>query len=230
MRQLRQLWLQLNGRYVVLSRREKVLLAAALVITPLLFGEMLILDPQRGLVKGVERSIAQQLSSLAELQSQVGSLQQQLQNDPDAASKAELVALVAEQIRLDGELRRLGTTLVRPEEMNSLLEGLLTRHTGLRLLSLKTLAPRSVLGDKATASGQGAESKPDERKFDLYRHGVEIRLEGNYAELQTYVTQLEQLPQRLLWGPLQYKVVEYPRAEMNVMVYTLSADRVWLSL
>lgn len=223
--------IRLNDRYKAFSRREKIMVAAALVITPLLLGEALLVSPLSDRNKGVARSVAQQSSTLAELQAQLVNLQQQMQMDPDAGAKAELAALKADQERLDGELKRLGTTLVPPEEMNTLLERLLARHSGLRLLSLKTLLPQSVLAEKASGEDvAGAAGKPKVRSFDLYRHGVEIRLEGSYAELQAYVTQLEQLQQRQVWGQLQYKVLEYPKAEMSLTVYTLSPDRAWLSL
>lgn len=222
--------LRLNDRYKAFSRREKIMLAAALVIAPLLLGESLLVSPLAARNKGLQGSIAQQSSTVAELQAQLVSLQQQLQMDPDAGAKAELAALKADQERLDGELAKLGTTLVRPDEMNSLLERLLARHSGLRLLSLKTLVPQSVLGEKVVTEEVAGTTRPKARSFDLYRHGVEIRLEGSYGELQAYVTQLEQLQQRLVWGQLQYKVLEYPRAEMSLTVYTLSPDRAWLSL
>lgn len=164
------------------------------------------------------------------MQGQVATLQQQLQIDPDAGAKAELASLKLEQERLDGELRKLNKTLVRPEEMNGLLESLLARHAGLRLLSLKTLAPQSVLGAKEAAADKAVAAKVEARSFDLYRHGVEIRLEGSFAELQAYLVQLEALQERLLWGQLQYKVTAYPTAEMSLMVYTLSPDRTWLAL
>jgi len=215
---------QLNARYAALSVREKRLVALALVIVPLIVCYSLLIDPQFARAAALGRSIVQQSGALTEMQAQVANLQQQLQIDPDAGAKAELASLKLEQERLDGELRKLNKTLVRPEEMNGLLESLLARHAGLRLLSLKTLAPQSVLGDKAGAA------KAEARSFDLYRHGVEIRLEGSFGELQAYLVQLEAPQQRLLWGQLQYKVTEYPKAEMSLMVYTLSPDRTWLAL
>jgi len=153
-------------------------------------------------------------------------LQQQLQVDPDAGLKAELQALVGERDELDKQLQALSASLVRPENMNALLDGLLKRNAGLRLLSLKTLAPQSIL----TPVKAEGDKKPVERVFDLYRHGVEIRLEGRYTDLQAYLGQLEKLPQRLLWGSLNYRVVEHPRAEMTLVVYTLSPERAWLAL
>jgi MSHA biogenesis protein MshJ len=238
---LRQRWQRLNERYAVLSRRERLLVAAALVFGPLFIGNALFLDPQSAKAAQLQRGLAQRSASLAEMQAQASSLQQQLQSDPDASAKQELAALQAQLAKLDGDLQQVGSTLVRPEQMNGLLERLLARHAGLRLLSLKTLAPRSVLLGKESGDGKGDSQKREpgskseagaknETRFDLYRHGVEIRLEGGYGELQAYLANLEQLQQRLLWDQLQYKVVDYPKAEMTLQVYTLSPDRAWLAL
>lgn len=233
MKALRQRWESLAGRYAALSRREKLLVAAALIMVPPLLGETLVLDGQRTRNAALQKTIAQQSASAAELQNQVLILQQQLLVDPDARAKAEIAALKAEQQMLEEELREAGKSLVPPEQMNALLERLLARHSGLRLISLKTLKPQSVLAEPAAPGGKSEAQlagKAEAERFDLYRHGVEIRLEGSFAELQAYLAQLEGLQERLLWGHLQYVVSEYPKAEMSLMVYTLSADRTWLAL
>lgn len=234
MKSLRQFWARLNGRYVELSRRERLLVALALVLGPLLIGNALVVDPLWTRSKGMQNSIATQSAAAAQLQAQALSLQQQLNSDPDAGRKAELAALGGERDKLDEQLRQFGAALVRPEEMNGLLERLLARQAGLRLLSLKTLAPQSVLrndeASQATKPATAGDGKFVERSFDLYRHGVEIRLEGSYGQLQAYLAQLEKLPQRLLWGQLSYRVVDYPRGEMTLTVYTLSPDKTWLTL
>lgn len=231
MNAIKQQWVKINERYLALTRRERLIVSAALIFAPLMLGDALVLDPLRARVKQAQGSLAQQSSSLAEIQAQVSGMQQQLQNDPDAGAKAELAALVVERQKLDEALRELGATLVRPEEMNALLEGMLARNSSLRLLSLKTIAPRSILGQKAVNQA-AAESrgKVEERKFDLYKHEVELRVEGSFSELQAYLVQLEQVNRGLLWSGVQYKVLEHPRAEMSVMVYTLSPDRAWLAL
>jgi MSHA biogenesis protein MshJ len=228
MNSLRQHWDRLNRRYAALTRRERVLVAVAVVLGPLLIGNALLVAPQQARVKGLENAIATQTASASQLQMEVGNLQQQLNTDPDTGRKSELAALNGEREKLDEQLRQFGAILVRPEEMNDLLERLLARNAGLRLVSLKTLAPQSVLqqGDGA----KDAAGKPADRSFDLYRHGVEIRLEGSYGQLQSYLAQLEKLQQRLLWGQLSYQVVDYPKAEMTLTVYTLSPDKTWLAL
>jgi MSHA biogenesis protein MshJ len=223
---LRQSWSRLNDRYLAFSRRERLLVALAVVFGPLLIGHALFVDPQSARLKAMENTLVGEGTNVARLQAEEASLQQQISIDPDAGRKADLAALNAERDRLDEQLRQFSAVLVRPEEMNGLLESLLARHAGLRLLSLKTLAPQSVLALEAR-EGDG---KPVERSFDLYRHGVEIRLEGSYAQLQAYLSQLEKLQQKLLWGPLKYQVIDHPRAELTLTVYTLSPDRTWLAL
>lgn len=225
---LRQFWNRLNARYAALTRRERVLVALAVVMGPLLIGNALLLSPQQARVKGLENGIAAQAASATQLQVEVGNLQQELNTDPNAGRKAELAALNVERERQDEQLRQFSSVLVRPEEMNGLLERLLMKNGGLRLVSLKTLAPQSVL-EHGEASKE-SDGKPLERSFDLYRHGVEIRLEGSYGQIQAYLAQLEKLQHRLLWGQLSYRVIEHPKAELTLTVYTLSPDKAWLAL
>lgn len=224
---LRQSWSRLNDRYLALSRRERILVALALVLGPLMIGYSLFVDPQNTRLKVMETTLATDGATAARLQAEADNLQRQLATDPDAGRKADLAALNGERDKLDEQLRQFSSVLVRPEQMNGLLESLLVRQVGLRLVSLKTLAPQSVLPVEEVKEGQ---AKPAERSFDLYRHGVEIRLEGGYGQLQAYLTQLEKLQQKLLWGQLSYRVIEYPRAELTLTVYTLSPDRTWLAL
>ncbi len=224
---LRQSWSRLNDRYVAMTQRERLLVALAIVFGPLLIGYTLFVDPPSARARGLETTLAGESASAARLQAEVAGMQQQLAIDPDAGRKADLAALTAERGKLDEQLRQFSSVLVRPEQMNGLLESLLSRHAGLRLVSLKTLAPQSVLPVAALKEG---EARPAERSFDLFRHGVEIRLEGNYGQLQAYLGQLEKLQQKLLWGPLSYRVIDYPRAEMTLVVYTLSPDKTWLAL
>jgi len=228
MNALGQYWNRLSSRYAALSRREQVLVALGMVLGPLLIGNALFVDPQWSRSKAMQNSIATQSTSLTAMQTQAASLQQELSIDPDAGKKAELAALNAQREQMDEQLRQVGSALVRPEDMNGLLERLLVRQSGLRLISLKTMAPQSVLREKELA--KETDGKPVERSFDLYRHGVEIRLEGNFSQLQAYLVQLEKLPQRLLWGQLSYRVMDYPRSEMTLTVYTLSPDKTWLTL
>jgi MSHA biogenesis protein MshJ len=146
--------------------------------------------------------------------------------DPDAAAKAELAGLQQQLGAVDERLKKLQDALVPPAEMNGLLERLLAKHAGLRLVTLKTLPPESILGTKAVADGKPLSAQD----FNVYRHGVELQLEGSYPEMLSYLSQLEKADKKILWGALSFSVVEHPKARMIITVHTLGADKAWLAL
>ena len=94
---LRSLWDRLNQRYAALSRRERILVALAVVLGPLLIGHSLFVDPQSARLKGMQNTVATEEATVARLQAEASSLQQQLAIDPDAGRKADLAALIAER-------------------------------------------------------------------------------------------------------------------------------------
>lgn len=220
-------WQKLAARFEALSRRERTLVAAALVGGTLLVGFVLAVDPVAVRNKNMRQGIERQSAELAGLQSQLAALENQLRVDPDAARKQQIQDLNAALQDLGKRLRAAESGLVPPERMNSLLEAMLRRHPGLRLVSLKTLKPASILGVQAAAGGtpeSGAGS------LEIYRHGVELRLEGSFGDLQAYVEQLEKEQPRLLWGEMALRVEEHPRAMLTLVIYTLSAEKAWLAI
>jgi MSHA biogenesis protein MshJ len=64
----------------------------------------------------------------------------------------------------------------------------------------------------------------------LYRHGMELVLEGSFADLLGYLQAMEALPQRVLWGAVTLKVEQHPKVVLTLRVYTLSRDRAWLEI
>ena len=64
---------------------------------------------------------------------------------------------------------------------------------------------------------------------EVWKHGVELRVQGSYADLTSYLSELERLPQRLIWGEVRLKA-EYPRSELHLKIYTYSLDQAWLRL
>lgn len=226
MKALLKLWNQLGARYAALSQREKRLCAAAVVLAPVLAGYALLVEPQLLRVRNAQRALDQQQATIQSLKSQLANLQDQSRVDPDAAKNAELATIKEQVAAADKRLKALQGTLVAPEDVSHLLERLLARHANLRLVSLKTLAPESIV-----PAQQSADGKPvPVRQFDIYRHGVELRLEGGYLELLAYLDQLEKADKKLLWGGVQFSVIEYPKSQLIITVYTLGSEQAWLIL
>lgn len=64
----------------------------------------------------------------------------------------------------------------------------------------------------------------------IYKHGVELTVQGSYPELLSYLAELEKMPWQLFWGKVKMNVEEYPRATLTLTVFTLSLDKKWLNL
>jgi len=73
----------------------------------------------------------------------------------------------------------------------------------------------------------GAEVKATEL---LYRHGVEIVVQGSYLEMINYMQALEALPVQLFWGGARLYAQQYPEARLTLTLYTLSLDEKWMKL
>ncbi|MBC7957684.1 MAG: hypothetical protein H7Y33_17680, partial [Cytophagales bacterium] len=91
-------------------------------------------------------------------------------------------------------------------------------------------AKASPLGTAAAASAPAASaSQPAQASRDtwLYRHGVEVTLRGNYADLLAYLNTLEHLPRRVYWGELKINAQDSPSVVMTLTVYTISLEKTW---
>lgn len=223
-----QFWTRWCERFAARSRRERAMIGAAIVLGAAFVGSTLFVEPQLAKVKLLSSNVAQQKAEQARLSGQWSALQTRLKEDPDAAAKAEKEMLKAKLRAAAEELAKANGAMVPPAGMNALLERILSRQPGLRLVSLRTLPLSSFMESKPADAKTPAESA--NKDFDIYRHGVEIKLAGSYSDLYGYLAQLEADKQKLLWGEVQFKVLEHPKAEMTLVVYTLSVDKEWLSL
>lgn len=90
--------------------------------------------------------------------------------------------------------------------------------------------PANVAGAGAAATAAvpaPAAAKPREL---LYRHGVEIVLQGSYPDMIQYMDALQALPDQLFWGKAKLDAGQYPAARLTLTLYTLSLDTKWMKL
>lgn len=224
-------WQQFGKRFDAYSARERALLAAALVGGSILLGNILLVDPALTRARQLYRQSEQQQMETQTLAAQAGALRAQLQVDPDAGKKAEIAQRKGELLAVENELQALEGDFVPPAQMNGLLEQLLSGQPRLRLLSLKSLPPVNLAAATPSAGDAAAPAKPSTGEpLGLYRHGVELHLEGSYADLHAWLAQVEAAKQKLLWGDVRFRVVEHPRSQLSLTVYTLSTDKAWLAI
>lgn len=221
-----------------LSLRERIMIFAGAALTLMLLLNALLFDPQFAQQKQLSQQIKSDQSKIAEMQTEMQQKVKSQASDPDAANKELLKKMQQQSQQMHADLLGLNNVLVKPENMASLLEDILKRNGKLRLISLKTLpvsslsqtAPNeaTISAEKAPAPPATAHSVPD--TGDIYKHGVEIVVQGKYLDMMSYMSALEAMRWQLFWGKATMQVDTYPEATLSLTLFTLSLDKKWLNL
>ncbi|MGZ3237428.1 MAG: MSHA biogenesis protein MshJ, partial [Burkholderiaceae bacterium] len=156
----------------------------------------------------------------------------------DAADRARLNNLKQQYLATQNGLLDMQKGLIAPDKMAGVLEDILRRHGRLQLMSLKTLPVTSLndaaVGDeKIGAAASGAIKDKAILVSDegtIYKHGVEITVQGGYLDMLNYMNELESMPWQVFWGKAKLNAEEYQQATLVLTLYTLSLDKKWLKL
>ncbi len=198
----------IDGRNI----RERALILLMVVAVLVAGWLLLVQDPL-----GNQRSQLQ--SQLAGLDSRHSAQAEQLAQlsaarDPDADIRRQISALERQLSELDAGLATVAQGLISAERLPWMLRDVLEKTGQLTLLDVKTLPVREL----PLAGTRGSETT------GVYRHTVSLRVSGSYFEVLAFVRSLEQLEWRFYWDRLDYRVSRYPEAEVEIRVYTLSAE------
>lgn len=231
-------WTQWAEKFVALTRRERAVIAFALILGGGFLMFNFAIDPFLQQARSASRAEAATRAELAP-QLALAALLKAQNADPDAFNRQRLAQARRELAAAGQRLARFEAGMVPPARMQAFLEGLLARNRGIELLGLTTLPVTQVgapLAETTVAAGgaQSAAAKPAAQPAasvvgeGIYQHGIEIRLAGSYNDLLSYLAEIERMPQRVMWNSVSLKVEKYPRNVMVLRVYTLSLDKNWL--
>lgn len=230
---MKQWWLKCSARFDAMSRRERLLVALAALAVVVLLGETVLVEPQLARQAGYRQQIDQRKAELVAVQAQIAAVQPRLV-DPDAANRAAAARTRSEIAAIDAGLKGMEKTLVAPDRVALLLEEILKHNRGLKLVALRSLPVTALVERKEAKPEAGAKIEKEPQggaggsEANIFKHGVEITVQGSYGELLAYLSQLEQLPQQMFWSKVRLKVDEYPKTTLSLTVYTLSLDKTWL--
>lgn len=246
MKQLQQQWIKLGTKLDAMTLRERALVFVAVTAALLFLIYTIAVQPMLARQQALQLDIRQQQNQINGIDLEIAAKAQGFVVDPDAGGHAQLQQAQAEIARLSSRLLAVQKGLVAPEKIAPLLEHLLRGNGKLQLVSLKTL-PVTGMNDAAGGNLAAAEppapnlapapatpaarpapaSKPREL---LYRHGVEIVLQGGYLDMIAYMQALERLPVQLFWGAARLDAQAAPETRLTLTLYTLSLDEKWMKL
>lgn len=215
---------QLADRLDAKSRRERLLLVGAIAVVGLLTWDLTVRAPltqqHRATLDRIERTRA----DIAELQSSAAQLAQRMD---EGGREQQTVAAIKARVRaVDERLAERTRRVIAPQQMVRVLRDVLAQENGLRLIRLENagVEPLEVAGTAA------AEDTAGEALPTIYRHRVELVVEGRYFALLEYLQHLEGLRWRFQWDAMTIETTDYPTARATLSLSTLSLTEDWIGV
>lgn len=209
------LWKRYAEALDAMSLRERVLIFAAATLFLVAITKAVLIDPELVAQRKLSKKVASQRVEIQTAQIQIRKLIADNPGDPNEAVRARIETLKGEVGVLEKDIAGEERRFTGPEAMRDTLAAMLGAHAGLRLVDLKTLATAPLATGTANAP----------RK--VYRHGVELTIEGPYLDIHSYLVGLEALKSRLHWGRAELNAA-FPVARLKLTVYTMSIDPAWM--
>lgn len=231
-------WQALAGHIDALTPRERVMILVAAVAVVWGIGVLGALQPLWQRSANLVQELARERLEASRLDAQLAESRRIAAADPDQGTRERIGALRKELAQLDAAFAELEKTLVQPRQMVALLERVLRQgERRVRILSLRSLgaaplvdAPPRPAGEAHKGAATAVATTEPVPGAPLHRHGVEIRLTGNYLDLLQYLVELERLPLRMYFSRAVLDATDPAAVTLTMSIYTLSIGREWLSI
>jgi len=219
---------QLSDYLKTLSLREKVLMLFVGIAVIYFAWDFTFFSAYTKQNKAHQSEVNAVQEEAAEIDNQFAAITKKLveQGHPNQALKKQIAEVTNDIAEVEEQLTDTFNSLVPPKEVTNFIRSLLLNNANIELISLNN-EPVQVIDISSENN-----PTPDESKDTavLYQHATNIKLKADYVSLFNYLSKLEQSEWTLYWDQLEYKVENYPTAEVSLRVYTLSTDQHWLGL
>lgn len=230
MSQLTQKWQQLAVRIDAMTLRERAMIFLATALVLVIFVNTVMIAPLSTRQQLMSKQIVETQAKTSALQIQIQALVMARSVDPNSPLRARMAKLEADSAVTGQALQVIQSGLVAPQQMPVLLEDIMRRNHGLRLVALQTLPMENLATALDAAGPKLASYTVTTPELAVFKHGVEITVEGSYSDLLQYLTTMESSPWRMFWGKAVLTVDTYPKATLTLRLHTLSLDKAWLTI
>lgn len=227
---LKQKWERLAERIDAMSLRERAMIFLATALVVVLVVNTILIAPLSARQQAMSKQIVETQAKTNALQAQILTLVSAQSVDPNAPLRARMAKLETDAAATGQALQVIQSGLVAPQQMSVLLEDILHRNQNLRLVALQTLPMENLAKALEVSPVKTAMPTVTPPELAVFKHGVEITVEGTYPDLLNYLTTMESSPWRMFWGKALLNVDTYPKSTLTLRLHTLSLDKAWLTI
>lgn len=235
---MKKLWLKLAKNIDAKTPRERSMLFLVATVGVFMLANSFLIEPMWKRHKNMATRNLDDQNQINVVQLEIA--QRSINNtlDPDVEIKQRITGANTRLGTIDAELQQLSKNLVRADDMGELLESILRKNKSLRLSSFKSLPVINLMPGgagsandvKATETGISLIPIRQIEERGIYKHEVELVLQGSYLDMLQYMRELEGLPEHVFWSRSTFTTLEYPKARLHLNLYTLSLENKWLNL
>lgn len=227
---MKEAWLRYSAKIDALGLRERVAVFIMLAVVLVALFDSLVLEQQFARETMLSQQIEQDQSQTRQMQTQIQSVIEAAGRDPNTANRKKLDELLHKYDQMRGSLQDMQKGLIAPDKMTTLLEDILRQNGKLHLASLHTLPVTDLLdagkpADKADKTEKADKAAAPPGTNLVYKHGVEMVIEGSYLDMVEYMTALEHMPWQLFWGNARLTSDASGKLSLSLTLYTLSLDK-----
>lgn len=231
--------------------RERALIGLSLFALVFLIWTLLIQSAPDAREKELNAQLSQLQNDQKASQDQLTALTSALAAGPAKVKQAEINQLQTELAQIESKLSEVGQGLIAADQLPQILQSVFEKTNGLELVAVQTLAATEMMitpmlpvaettqtssSSSASSAASAAElavsgivdtnsakeTKP--QGSGVYKHGVVLKLRGDFFNILALIKALENLQWKFYWESLDYVVTDYPQAEIELRVFTLSSE------
>ncbi|RTE86393.1 MULTISPECIES: type II secretion system protein GspM [Gammaproteobacteria] len=210
-----RIWARLKDGFDSRSIREQWILGVLLIGIIGWIGFLVMIEPALEKRAQVKTELDNVRTTTTALEAGIPELTARANVDLNRSAEQRIEQLQRQNARLTQSLEAQAE-FVQPSELLTWIQSLLISTESLELtyFDAKPAAPLTTTQDSEQATEQAA--------MEVYRHPVEVVLEGDFEGIHNYLTNLNELPLSFYWKSLDYQVIQYPQARVTLNLYTLS--------
>ncbi len=209
-----------------LSTRERILVLTGFLAVIYIAWDTLLITP---IIK-TNSALNMQLQTIKQ---QMSDLEKRRVIASDLLAQSRRKQLVREISQVEQKINNFNSQIsqrlqgrVAPEEMAGLLNDVLQKNHKLELIQINNLEAEPFITQKKTDQKEAID--PD--LVGIYRHSMEMELQGAYLDILDYLQELEALQWKIFWDDVKMDVQEYPVVRVYIKVHTFSLKDGWLSV
>jgi len=213
-------WDKALSNYSKLSMRERMLILISVVGLIIFSVTNFLLMPmfeEYAQLKKVQNTTQ---TSIQTVNVQIDSVKKLLADKPVEKIQRQLDNLNRQHQTKIKELDKYKLSLVSSDDMATLVEEIVEENKKLLVVSLISKEPTPIL----------MQPDGDKEQVLLYKHAIDIKLQGQYFALLAFMKKIEAQEKSILWNDIDYKVDEYPNAILSFEIYTISTDKEFIGV